>query len=298
MIDIEEKMNKAKYLILLLVMSSVVSSSVYASNEVVKDQSETSFLFFKKKNKKNKKGAEGENSAQSDTAKSSYSKLVKDATSVKDGMFRVIKKGSDYYFEIPKALMNRDMLVVNKLLRVPSELNEAGVNRGINYDNQMIRFEYDSVGKKVYVRQSRPLPNVPESASIARSVKNNYISPLIASFKQESENEDSTAVVVKVNDIYNGTQTSINNVFNDISLGTSANKDLSRILDIKSFENNVYVTSELTTKVTEGYESVYVTVEIGSTILLLPEQPMILSLQRKQLGSNGDPWWRAWHFFL
>lgn len=281
MIDIEEKMNKAKYLILLLVMSSVVSSSVYASNEVVKDQSETSFLFFKKKNKKNKKGAEGENSAQSDTAKSSYSKLVKDATSVKDGMFRVIKKGSDYYFEIPKALMNRDMLVVNKLLRVPSELNEAGVNRGINYDNQMIRFEYDSVGKKVYVRQSRPLPNVPESASIARSVKNNYISPLIASFKQESENEDSTAVVVKVNDIYNGTQTSINNVFNDISLGTSANKDLSRILDIKSFENNVYVTSELTTKVTEGYESVYVTVEIGSTILLLPEQPM-----RRRLCSN------------
>ena len=35
------------------------------------------------------------------------------------------------------------MLVVNKLQRVPSELNEAGVNRGTNYENQMVRFELD-----------------------------------------------------------------------------------------------------------------------------------------------------------
>ena len=272
-------MNKAKIVLLSVAMSCMLSPAAYSSSSSTNNQEDVSFLFFKKKSKKKQSAADG--AAAADSSKTSYSKLVGDASVVKDGMFRVIKKKGDYYFEIPKALMNRDMLVVNKLLRVPSELNDAGVNRGINYDNQMIRFEYDEEAKKVYVRQSRPLPTVSESASIARSVKNNYISPLIASFKQEAVNEDSTAVVVKVNDIYNGTQTSINNVFNDISLGTSANKDLSRILDIKSFDNNVYVTSELTTKVTEGYESVYVTVEIGSTILLLPEKPM-----RRRLVSN------------
>ena len=64
----------------------------------------------------------------------------------------------DYYFEVPARLLGRDMLVVNKLQRVPSELNEAGVNRGTNYENQMVRFELDKAANKLLVRQSRPLP--------------------------------------------------------------------------------------------------------------------------------------------
>ena len=43
-------------------------------------------------------------------------------------------------------------------------------------------------------------------------------------------------MVIKINDVYNGSQTSLNNVFNLINLGTPANKELSRILDVKSFE--------------------------------------------------------------
>lgn len=243
-----------------------------------------SFLFFKKKDKNSQKKSIDETNALNDTSKVGYSKLIEDASSVTDGLFRVIKKGGDYYFEIPKRLMNHDMLVVNKLVRVPLELNEAGINRGINYENQMIRFELSNDADKVYIRQSRPLPFVPENASIAQSVRDNYISPLIHSFKVETENDDSTAVVVKVNDIYNGTQTSINNVFNNINLGTSANKDLSQIISVKSFENNIYVTSELTTKVTEANTSVYVTVEVGSTILLLPEKPMKRRLMSNKVG--------------
>ena len=64
--------------------------------------------------------------------------------------------------------------------------------------------------------------------------------------------------MIKINDIYDGTETSINNVFTNINLGTSAIKNLSRILSVKSFPNNVVATSELTTKVTEGTTSVYV----------------------------------------
>lgn len=274
-------MKKVKFVVLLVALSCAFNPCINAGGKSIANEAEISLSLSKKKKSKKKKATSEETA---DTVKSEYSKFVGDATSVKDGMFRVIKKGADFYYEIPKSLMNRDMLVVNKLLRVPVELNEAGVNRGINYENQMIRFEYDEAAKKVFVRQSRPLPSVADSAAIARSVKDNYISPLIASFKQEALSEDSTAVVVKVNDVYNGSQTSLNNVFNLINLGTPANKELSRILDIKSFENNVYVTSELTTKVTEGYESVYVTVEIGSTILLLPEEPMKRRLLSNKVG--------------
>lgn len=231
-----------------------------------------SFLFFGKKNKK--KSSSAEESKDSVEKKHSYQELVGDSAVIDKGMFDVITKGNDYYFEIPMSLLGRDMLIVNKMVRVPKELNDAGVNRGINYSNQMVKFEWDKKANKLFVRESRPLPNIPADAALAQSVKDNYISPIIASFKIETLNPDSTSLVIKVNDVYDGSSTSFNNVFFDINIGTSPSTDLSRILKIKSFDNNIYAVSELTTKVVEPGGTVFVTVEVGSTLLLLPETPM------------------------
>ena len=95
--------------------------------------------------------------------------------------------------------------------------------------------------------------------------------------------------LTQVNDIYDGTETSINNVFTNINLGTSAIKNLSRILSIKSFSNNVVATSELTTRVTEGTTTVYVTVEVSSSILLLPEKPMMGRFDNQKVGYFTNP---------
>lgn len=106
-----------------------------------------------------KKKSETKDSVQS---KSDYEKLTGSGAIARKGMFNVYQKKSDYYFEVPARLLGRDMLVVNKLQRVPSELNEAGVNRGTNYENQMVRFELDKAANKLLVRQSRPLPLAPD----------------------------------------------------------------------------------------------------------------------------------------
>lgn len=227
--------------------------------------------------RKNKKTQE-----KKDTT-STYTKFKKGAQ-VTEGMFTVIRKNNDYYFEIPVRLLGRDMLVVNKLRKVPSELNDAGVNRGVDYQNQMVRLEWDKQMKRLLFRQQRPLPSVPAEDAIARSVRNNFISPLIASFPIEQVNKDSTRLIIKVNDIYNGTETSINNVFSNINLGTSAIRNLSRICSIKAFRDNVSAISELTTKVTEKMESVYVTVEVSSSLMLLPERPMTGRLDNRKVG--------------
>lgn len=237
--------------------------------------------WFKKKKKSEKK--------DSIASKSEYEKLTGDGAVCRKGLFNVYQKKGDYYFEVPTSLLGRDMLVVNKLQRVPSELNEAGVNRGTNYENQMVRFELDKSACKLLIRQSRPLPLAPDEDAIWQSVQDNFISPLIAGFKIEAFNRDSTAVVVKVNDIYDGTETSINNVFTNINLGTSAIKNLSRIVSIKSFENNIVATSELTTKVTEGTTTVYVTVEVSSSLLLLPEKPMVGRVDNPRVGYFTNP---------
>ena len=247
------------------------------------DSNDRSFWFFGKK--KNNKSTENNDTA---AVKTDYETLTSEASSVSEGLFNVIRKGENYYFEIPRRHMGKAMLVINKFVKVPVELNEASVNRGLNYANQLVAFEIDSIENKVRVRQFRPLPDIDPADAMARSVAENYISPIIATFKIESYNNDSTSVVIKVNDIYNGTKTSFNNVFNDINIGTSPNTDLSKIKTIKAFDNNIYALSELTTKVSEPSGTVYVTVEVGSTLLLLPEKPMNRRYASPRIGYFTD----------
>lgn len=265
-------------LLLRALAGALICIPVYASagNASYYNASTEAKVFPWKKNKKKETTEE--------VSKTDFEKIASESNLVSRGMFNVYAQDGKYYFEIPVSLLQRDMLVVNKLQRVPFELNDAGVNRGTNYETQMIRFEWNKEEKKIRVRQSRPLPESPENDAITRSVRDNFISPLIADFKLEACNADSTSVIIQINDIYDGSETSINNVFDNINLGTSAVKDLSRIMSIKAFPNNIVATSELTTKVREGMSAVNVTVEVSSSLVLLPEKPMMGRLDDPKVG--------------
>ena len=267
-----------KPLLLRALAGALICIPVYASagNTSYYNASTEAKVFPWKKNKKKETTEE--------VSKTDFEKIASESNLVSRGMFNVYAQDGKYYFEIPVSLLQRDMLVVNKLQRVPFELNDAGVNRGTNYETQMVRFEWNKEEKKIRVRQSRPLPESPENDAITRSVRDNFISPLIADFKLEACNADSTAVIIQINDIYDGSETSINNVFDNINLGTSAIKDLSRIMSIKAFPNNIVATSELTTKVREGMSAVNVTVEVSSSLVLLPEKPMMGRLDDPKVG--------------
>lgn len=267
-----------KPLLLRALAGALICIPVYASagNASYYNTSTEAKVFPWKKNKKKETTEE--------VSKTDFEKIASESNLVSRGMFNVYAQDGKYYFEIPVSLLQRDMLVVNKLQRVPFELNDAGVNHGTNYETQMIRFEWNKEEKKIRVRQSRPLPESPENDAITRSVRDNFISPLIADFKLEACNADSTSVIIQINDIYDGSETSINNVFDNINLGTSAVKDLSRIMSIKAFPNNIVATSELTTKVREGMSAVNVTVEVSSSLVLLPEKPMMGRLDDPKVG--------------
>ena len=155
-------------------MALVSADPIAAVTPSVDSPADRSFLFFGRKKKKN---------VQADTTatRSEYERFT-DAATVSEGMFNVLRKDKDYYFEIPSSMLARDFLVVNKLVRVPLELNEAGVNTGINSSNKAVRFELDKERKKLFAREFRVQPDVPEGDAIARSVEQNYIMPVIASF--------------------------------------------------------------------------------------------------------------------
>lgn len=264
------------------VMSAWTAAPAVASSSVHDDA--RSFLFFGKKGKKggSKSGKDAEQSAAAATTP--FEKIMTDTAKVDRGMFDVIRNGDDYYFQIPLGLMGRDLLVVNKLVRVPKELSDANVSRGMNTSNLMVTFEVDPDRKKVLMRESRTMPEVPIKDAIAQSVADNYINPLIASFPLEAYNPDSTAVLIKVNDLFNGKSDVMGDVFADINLGTSTLGDLSRIVSLKAFDDNVYGVSELTTRVVEPGGSVNVTVEVGTSIVLLPAVPMTGRYSSSRIG--------------
>ena len=260
-------MNKKRFL-LGAITATLIGSSCYA----ISMKAAPEMGLFKKKKKKTEQPT------------SDYKKIVgSDSVNVR-GVMNVVKKEQDFYLEMPTKLMGRVFLVSNKLQRVPSELNEAGVNRGINYENQCIRFEWNQDKKTVFVRQQRLTPEVDSKDAMAASVESNYIDPLIASLKVEAVAKDSSTVIFKVNDLFNGKKTYLNDVFNLINLGTSADSDLSRIIDIKAFSNNITATSELTTVVHEGKSKTNITVEVSGSLVLLPETPMVARKENQRVG--------------
>lgn len=239
------------------------------------------FLFFKRKSKK----AEDEKPAPP----SAYKQLTGRDSLAMSGVMNVISKGDTVYLELPANMLGKPFLVSNKLQQVPAELNEASANKGINYANQMVRFEWDKKEKTVKMRQQRVTPEVPENSYLARSVADNYLDPIIASMKVEGVSPDSASVIFKVSDFFNGKKNVLNDVFNDINIGTSPLSELSRIVSVKAYDRSVVAKSELTTTVREGMSKVNVTVVVSTAICLLPEVPMDRRREDWRVGYFSTP---------
>ncbi|MDO5482088.1 MAG: zinc-dependent metalloprotease [Bacteroidaceae bacterium] len=250
---------------------------------------ETSTSVENKKKPTEKKKSKKKKGEDQVAAPSKYKTMTgRDSLSL-SGVMNVIQKGDTLYLELPADLLGKPFLVSNKLQQVPAELNEASANKGVNYANQMVRFEWDKQAKVVKMRQQRVTPEAPEGSYLARSVADNYIDPIIASLKVECVSPDSTSVIFKVNDLFNGKKNVLNDVFNDINLGTSPVAELSRVVSVKSYERSVVAKSELTTTVREGMSKVNVTVVVSTAICLLPEEPMARRREDWRVGYFSTP---------
>lgn len=219
---------------------------------------------------------------------SRYDELLKKATT-HEGLFKIHTVGNDYYFEIADSLMGRDLLIVNKVSGVPYELNDAGLNKGMAYEDKLIRFYTDTIAKKVWVTTYNPKVSAPEGDAITQSVKDNYRESVIEQFPIEMKGKDSASVVIKVNKIFDGSEKSFNDLYNSISLGTSVKKELSRIVGMKTFPQNIVVKSLLTSQLKEGNESLPLTVEATTNIVLLPEEPMRPRFSDSRVGFFTTP---------
>ncbi|MDO5035747.1 MAG: zinc-dependent metalloprotease [Porphyromonas sp.] len=218
-----------------------------------------------------------------------YEKIVSDQKQDNGHFIDIYEKEGKYYFDITKEYLGRDLLIVNRILQVPAELNEAGINGGMNYENSLMSFELSNDNKHLLILDIKPKPHYPQDAMIGISVEDNYIPSLMGKMKIEGFSNDSTSILVEVTEFYDGSSDTFNNLFAMLNMGSSTNKELSRIVRATAFENNVTVVSDLSTSVREIDVTAYLTVRVASSIVLLPEQPMAARYLSPRVGYFAVP---------
>ena len=251
-------------------------------------------VFSQDKKTKKKDAAKTENEAKKDSTASksditAYNDFIKGAVT-KDGLFKIHTIKDKIYFEIPNEVLGKDLLIVNKISSVPAQINNAGINKGINYENKLIRFYKDEKNNKVWAKTFDPKISVNKKDNIALSVRDNYVESIIEGFEIKTYGKDS-AVVVQVNNVFNGTSKSFNNLFDNIGMGGSVRTKDSYIEEVKSFPQNVVIKSQLTTQVSEGKttaEKADLTVGTTTNIVLLPE-PMVGRFSDDRVGYFTTP---------
>ncbi|WP_010249691.1 zinc-dependent metalloprotease [Myroides injenensis] len=225
-----------------------------------------------------------------DSKKNNYAELLKKGV-YKKGMFNTIQVKTDMYFEIPDSLLTREFLIVNKLSQVPLEVNDAGANKGMNYENKLITFHKDTLANKVWVKTQTVRVTSPKEDAITESVKNNFIESVLEVFDIEAQSPDSTATVIKVNKVFDGNQKSFNDVLTGLGLPTSIKTNLSFIEGIKTFPENIVVKSLLTTSVNEGTGDMPVSLGVTTNIVLLSKEPMQPRIADKRVGFFTEKSW-------
>ncbi len=218
-------------------------------------------------------------------------KQITDSATCDMGLFPIYKKQNDFYFLIPDSLTKRDFLIVNKISQVPANFNDAGINKGMNFENIVIQSEINKNQEKVYALQYKPFIEVSGLTEISKSVASNFGMSILESFNIEAYNKDSSAVLIKVNKLYDGTKTSLNNVFGMTGIGTTPITDYSYVSTMKSFPQNIVVKSMQTTKIPGAQTEANLTVEITSNLVLLPQTPMTPRFEDTRVGYFTTPRW-------
>ncbi|WP_417860936.1 zinc-dependent metalloprotease [Winogradskyella sediminis] len=217
-----------------------------------------------------------------------YDKVITKDAVTDDGLFKVHVIGEKYYFEIPMKHLNRDMLLVSRFAKLPSNLGGGYVNAGTKTNTRMINWE--RFKDKILIKEITSSAVATDSLPINISVKSNNYEPTLYAFDIAAFSKDSSAVVIDVTNFYGSDVKAISGLGSRLrSAYKVKNLDKSRsfINTVKSFPKNIEVIQDFTYNaakppVNTGDETI--SVQMNQSMILLPETPMQPRLFDKRVG--------------
>lgn len=202
------------------------------------------------------------------------------------GFLTVHKVDDRYFIEIPDSMLNRDILIVNRISKAAAD-NRVGFfgYGGDQIGNNVIQFE-KGPNHKLFIKSisNREVSKDSTKDGMYRSVKNSNLQPLEASFDIKAYSKNGAGVVIDATDYINGDNDILffnSRLKKSLSL-TQLLADRSYIIGIKSFPMNMEIqtlkTFNKTTPPVPGNpmsgSTTPVTYELNSSIVLLPKEPM------------------------
>ena len=218
-------------------------------------------------------------SASKDDKIKPYSKVITSAAKTDDGLFKVHQIGEKYYYEIPNAVLQKDMLWVSRIAQIPSNLGGGYMNAGSKTNEQVVhwvRFQ-DKILLKVKSYSEVALDT---SAAINNSVLVNNYEPTLYAFDIEALSADSTATVIDVTKFLSSDVPAISGLSSRLRKSykvKNLDKDRSFINNIKSFPENIEVKQDFTYNASEppsNSATESISLQMNQSMILLPEEPM------------------------
>ncbi len=233
-----------------------------------------------------------------------YKDVITDKAITKRGLFTVHKVDDKYYFEIADAMLGREVLSVTRYIKVPANTGGRGLYGGEIANQQTLQFE-KGPSNNLFLRVVTLVNTADPKDQIARAVIASNLNAITAAFPVAAFNRDSNSTVIDVTDFFKGDNQVVSmnaNAKRNLGLGQLAS-DRSYIEKMSSFPINVEVRTVKTFNVTAGGGGGFggapqpggtsvpaanaagaVSIELNTSILLLPSAPMAPRYADKRVG--------------
>jgi hypothetical protein len=235
-------------------------------------------------------GAAGAARPAASTGPKPYAEIITSKAQTDRGLFTTHKVDDKFYFEIPDSLLNREILVVNRISKAPAGARAGFFGfAGDQISDNVITFE-KGPNNRVFLRTISHQERGSDSAGMYQSVRNSNLQPINQSFDIKALAFDSVTrtrgSVIEVTDYLQGD----NEVLffgqrQKRSLGiTTYQSNNSYIMEVRSFPTNIEIRTVKTYMRTPppqpgqqpipGQTGSPTTFELNSSMVLLPSNPM------------------------
>ncbi|GAB5553448.1 MAG: zinc-dependent metalloprotease [Saprospiraceae bacterium] len=234
-----------------------------------------------------------------------FTDFVTDKAKSMEGMFNVHEVEGKYYFEIPDAMFGRDILAVTRIAKAPTGAGYGGEQA----NEQVIRFE-KGPKKNVFMRVISYVNVTPDTLQpLYTAIENSNVQPIAQAFPISATRKD-TSVLIEVTKFFEGDNSLITlpSTSKQRYKIRAIQKDRSFIKKIAAYPINIEVNSvktfsvsppsinpsppgrrPRTTDLIAGRNTGVITLEMNTSMVLLPEVPMKRRLFDPRVGifANG-----------
>lgn len=227
-----------------------------------------------------------------------YAQVITPKAKSSFGFLTVHKVDNNYFFEIPDSMLNRDILIVNRISKAPTSRQKSRVGYpGDILGSKVIRFE-NKDNKRILVREYSYRERSENKDGMFQSVRNSNTQPIVANFGIETIKKDSLTrnYVINVNVFlqkenplfsFDADSKEYIGLLNMVGEGTY-------IDTLKAFPKNIEISTTVTYQSKKGMSNVGfletgspripLTYELNSSMVLLPEVPMKARLFDPRVG--------------